>query len=168
MAVIQLQTEIAKLGLDIGKVLDLVTNESMALNGADGAVIELAEADYIVFRATSGIAELQLRKHISRHNSLFALSVATKQIMRCDDALQDSRVDKAACERVGVRSMIVVPLTHQDDVIDLLKVVSKSPHAFSRLITRCSACCQNWWLRACSTLTTMIMNSFFTGLPMTT
>lgn len=132
MAVFQLQTEIAKLGLDIGKVLDLVTNESMALNGADGAVIELAEADYIVFRATSGIAESQLGKHISRHNSLFALSVATKQIMRCDDALQDSRVDKAACERVGVRSMIVVPLTHQDDVIGLLKVVSKSPHAFSQ------------------------------------
>lgn len=43
MAVIQLQTEVAKLGMDIAKVLDLVTDKSLTLTGADGAVIELAE-----------------------------------------------------------------------------------------------------------------------------
>ena len=132
MAVIQLQTEIAKLGLDIGKVLDLVTQKSMPLTGADGAVIELAEDDHMVYRAASGIAESQLGLRISRHNSLSGMSVATKQIMRCDDALQDSRVDKAACECVGLRSMIVVPLAHHDDVIGVLKVFSKKPHAFSQ------------------------------------
>ncbi len=131
MAVIQLQTEIAKLGLDISKVLDLVTEKCMPLTGADGAVIELAEGDFMVYRAASGIGESQLGLRISRHNSLSGMSVATKQIMRCDDALQDSRVDKAACERVGLRSMIVVPLTHQGDVIGVLKVLSKTPSAFS-------------------------------------
>lgn len=135
MAVIQLQTEIAKLGLEISKVLDLVTQKSMPLTGADGAVIELAEGDFMVYRAASGIAESQLGLRISRHNSLSGMSVATQQIMRCDDAWQDARVDKAACERVGLRSMIVVPLTHQGDVIGVLKVLSKNPSAFTQADT---------------------------------
>lgn len=131
MAVIKLQTEVAKLGMDIGKVLDLVTDKSMALTGADGAVIELAEADHMVYRSASGIAEPQLGLRISRQSSLSGLCVATNQIMRCDDSRQDPRVDSAACERVGLRSMIVVPLAHHGDVIGVLKVLSKRPAAFS-------------------------------------
>lgn len=131
MAVIRLQTEVAKLGMDIGKVLDLVTDKSMGLTSADGAVIELAEDDFMVYRSADGIAKNQLGLRISRQNSLSGLCVATGQIMRCDDARQDPRVDLAACEKVGLRSMIVVPLAHQDNVIGVLKVLSQKPSAFS-------------------------------------
>lgn len=131
IAVIQLQTEIAKLGMNIGKVLDLVTDKSMALTGADGAVIELAEGDFMVYRSVGGIAQAQLGLRIPRQTRLSGLCVATKQIMRCDDSRTDPRVDSAACERVGLRSMIVVPLSHRDDVIGVLKVLSERPNAFS-------------------------------------
>lgn len=131
MAVIQLQTEVAKLGMDIAKVLDLVTDKSLTLTGADGAVIELAEESHMVYRAASGITASQLGLRLSRKSSLSGLCVATRQIMRCDDARSDPRVDAAACERVGLRSMVVVPLVHQDEVIGVLKVLSKRPSVFS-------------------------------------
>lgn len=85
----------------------------------------------MVYRAASGIATSQLGLRISRQSSLSGLCVATRQIMRCDDAWNDPRVDAAACERVGLRSMVVVPLVHQDEVIGVLKVLSKRPSAFS-------------------------------------
>ncbi len=131
MALIKLQTEVAKLGMAIGKVLDLVTDRTMALTGADGAVIELAEDDHMVYRSAEGIAKNQLGLRISRQNSLSGLCVATGQIMRCDDARQDPRVDLAACEKVGLRSMIVVPLAHHGRVIGVLKVLSTKPGVFS-------------------------------------
>ncbi|HET8807966.1 MAG TPA: sensor domain-containing diguanylate cyclase [Methylophaga sp.] len=131
MALIQLQTEIAKLGLAVGKVLDLVTDKSMVLTCADGAVIELAEGDCMVYRSADGIAKNQLGLRISKHNSLSGLCVATGQIMRCDDSRLDPRVDLAACEKVGLRSMIVVPLAHQNSVIGVLKVLSTKPGIFS-------------------------------------
>lgn len=131
MALIQLQTEVAKLGMAVDKVLDLVTDKSMVLTGADGAVIELAEDDFMVYRSADGIAKTQLGLRISRHNSLSGLCVAAGQIMRCNDSRLDPRVDLAACEKVGLRSMIVVPLSHHGSVIGVLKVLSKNPNAFS-------------------------------------
>lgn len=131
MALIKLQTEVAKLGMAIDKVLDLVTDRSMVLTSADGAVIELAEDDFMVYRSAEGIAKNQLGLRVSKQNSLSGLCVATGQIIRCDDARQDSRVGSEACEKVGLRSMIVVPLVHQDTVIGVLKVLSKKPATFS-------------------------------------
>lgn len=131
MALIKLQTEVAKLGMAIDKVLDLVTDRSMILTGADGAVIELADDDFMVYRSADGIAKNQLGLRISKQNSLSGLCVATGQIIRCDDARLDPRVDLAACEKVGLRSMIVVPLAHQGTVIGVLKVLSKKPANFS-------------------------------------
>ncbi|MGO4779152.1 hypothetical protein AB4084_27160, partial [Lysobacter sp. 2RAB21] len=60
LKVIQTQTEIAKLGLDLGGVMDLVATRAQALTGAVGAVVELAEGDEMVYRAASGIAESSL------------------------------------------------------------------------------------------------------------
>ena len=54
--IINIQTEIAKLGLDLGGVMSLVVEKTLALVGADGAAIELAEGEDMVYRAASRIA----------------------------------------------------------------------------------------------------------------
>lgn len=55
MALIQLQTKVAKLGIPIDKVLGLVTDRSMTLTSANTSVIELAEDDFIVYRSADGL-----------------------------------------------------------------------------------------------------------------
>ncbi|WP_445172480.1 diguanylate cyclase domain-containing protein [Microcoleus sp.] len=57
--------------------------------------------------------------------------IATGQIMLCDDSETDARVDRAACQRIGLRSMVVVPLFYQDDRVGVLKVVSATPSSFT-------------------------------------
>ena len=51
-------------------------------------------------------------------------------MLTCDDSETDPRVDKEACRLVGLRSMIVVPLRHEAEVVGVLKVFSPDPRNF--------------------------------------
>ncbi|QNP40581.1 sensor domain-containing diguanylate cyclase [Lysobacter solisilvae (ex Woo and Kim 2020)] len=130
LRVIQVQTEIARLGADLGGVMALVAERTQALTRAAGAVIELAEGDDMVYRASSGIAESYLGLRLKRDNSLSGLCIRLGHPLRCDDSETDPRVDREACRRIGLRSMIVVPLRHHDQVVGVLKVLSVEPTAF--------------------------------------
>lgn len=130
LGVIRMQTEIAKQGLDLGGVISVVAQRAQVLTGANGAVVELAEGEEMVYRAAAGIAEVQLGLRLRRDGSLSGLCVASGRPLLCDDAATDPRVDRAACERVGLRSMVVVPLRHGDSLVGVLKVMSREPGAF--------------------------------------
>lgn len=130
LEIIRIQTEIVKAGMDLGMVMALITEHSQKLTQADGAVIEICEGDEMVYRATSGIANTQLGLRIARKGSLSGKCVADNTVMYCIDARADERVDRKACEAVGLLSMIVVPLVHSDEVVGVLKVLSKKTDAF--------------------------------------
>lgn len=131
-SVIRAQSDIARLGLNIDKIIELATERCMILSEADGAVIELAEGEDMVYRATSGMAASQLGLRIKRQGSLAGLCVETGQTLKSDDAMNDERVDQAACEKVGLNSMVVIPLQHGQQIVGVLKVLSKRKAAFDR------------------------------------
>ena len=128
--IIHAQTEIAKLGLDLGAVMNLVAERVQRLTGAVGAVVELAEGDDMVYRAVSGLAQSQLGLRLKQAGSLSGLCVQTGQILSCEDSERDARVDLDACRRVGVRSMLVAPLSHQGTAVGVLKIASPDVAAF--------------------------------------
>lgn len=130
LGVIRAQTEIAQLGVDLAGVMTLVAERTQALTGADGAVVELAEGEEMVYRAGSGIAEHSLGVRLQRIGSLSGLCVEEAQSLTCDDTDLDPRVDRAACARVGIRSMVCTPLRHGDTVIGVLKVVARRAAGF--------------------------------------
>lgn len=129
--VINVQTEIAKLGLGLGEVMALVVERTLALVQADGAAIELAEEDDMVYRAASGIAAGHLGLRLKASGSLTGLCVHTGKVLRCDDSETDGRVDREACRKVGLRSMIVLPLLHKGTPVGVLKAMSAQPAKFS-------------------------------------
>jgi diguanylate cyclase (GGDEF)-like protein len=131
LAIVRAQTEIAKLGLDLGGVMSFVTERVQQLTHADGAVLELAEGDEMVYRASSGIAATLLGLRLKRNGSLSGLCVESGEILRCVDSEIDARVDREACRRVGLRSMIVTPLRHMDTTVGVLKVVGAAADAFT-------------------------------------
>ena len=57
MAVIGTQTDVARLGLDLTGVMDLVAEQARIITKADGAIVELAERDEMVYRAVAGSAQ---------------------------------------------------------------------------------------------------------------
>ena len=131
MEVIAIQQDIAKLGLDLGGVMALVVERTLGLVNADGAAIELAEGEDMVYRAASGNAAAQIGLRLKRSHSLSGLCVAEGHTLRCDDSEADERADREACRKVGLRSMIVMPLNHKGETVGVLKAMSASPGKFS-------------------------------------
>ncbi|MYN44845.1 diguanylate cyclase [Pseudoduganella sp. FT93W] len=130
LEIIQVQTEIARCGLDLGQVINLVCQHSQQLARGCGAVVEIAEGSFMVYRAASGTAAGQLGMRIPLEGSLSGLCVTSNQSLVCHDALTDARVDKRACQAVGLRSMVVVPLSHGSQAVGVLKVIATEPGRF--------------------------------------
>ncbi|MCA6215935.1 sensor domain-containing diguanylate cyclase [Ideonella sp. B7] len=132
LAIIDLQVEVAELGLDLSGVMDLVVRRVLDLAHAEGAAIELAEEAVMVYRAVAGRALTQLGLRVDVARSLSGLCIATGTSLVCEDSETDTRVDQAACRRVGLRSMIVVPLMHHGRCVGVLKALSSRPQAFTQ------------------------------------
>ncbi|HWT97069.1 MAG TPA: sensor domain-containing diguanylate cyclase [Terriglobales bacterium] len=131
LAIIRAQTEIAQLGLDLGSVMALVADRVRTLTHATGAVVELAEGEDMVYRAGAGIGDDLLGLRLKRQGSLSGLCVASNEILSCTDSEIDDRVDREACRKVGLRSMMVAPLSHDGTTVGVLKVASAAVAAFS-------------------------------------
>ncbi|RIX49515.1 MAG: sensor domain-containing diguanylate cyclase [Rhodocyclales bacterium GT-UBC] len=129
--VIRIHTEIARLGLGLGDIMAFVVEQTPALIGADGAVVELAEGDEMVYRAAAGIAQGQIGLRLKIDGSLSGLCVRGGEILHCPDSETDPRVDRQACQQVGLRSMLVVPLTHKGVTVGVLKAISQQANHFT-------------------------------------
>ena len=124
------QHEIAHAERELDAVLSIVTRRAQELSEADGAVIEMADGDDMVYRSASGSAAGQIGMRLSRHTSLSGRCVAEGRVLMCEDSETDPRVNREACRRVGLRSMAVVPVQFLGQTIGVLKVYSSRPSAF--------------------------------------
>jgi PAS domain S-box-containing protein len=129
-AIIATQHAVATAPRDLETVMKTLVERARELTGADGAVIELADGDWMVYRAASGTAATHVGVRVAIASSLSGQCVREARLLRCDDSETDPRVDREACRRVGVRSMIVVPLRHAGQVVGVLKVLSGQPGVF--------------------------------------
>ncbi len=118
------------LGFEPEAVMAAIARRAQQLTGADSGVVELLEGDEMVYRAATGAAEGTVGLRLDAYASLSGLCARTGTILRCDDTETDPRVNREACRRVGARSMLVVPLRHQDRSIGVLKVFSRQAAAF--------------------------------------
>ncbi len=108
-----------------------VVDRAAALTRGTGAVLELAEGDEMVYRAASRAAAGNAGLRIKKDGSLSGLCVTLGEPLYSEDTAADPRVDHAACGRVGVASMICVPLFHLNQTVGVLKVLSDRPKAFT-------------------------------------
>ncbi|GAB6038480.1 hypothetical protein JCM15519_30390 [Fundidesulfovibrio butyratiphilus] len=131
LRIIAIQTRIVQLGLDLGGVMAFVAEELLELTEADGAIVELAEDDEVVYRAVSGMAKDLLGLRLKRAASLSGLCIESGKILVCRDSETDPRVDKIACRRVGLRSMVVTPLVHEEAAVGVVKIASAEPNFFT-------------------------------------
>jgi len=129
--VIQIQARIVAAGQGRQTVMDAVAGEAMVLTGGDGAVVELAEGDEMVYSAATGSSRAHVGLRLSLHGSISGLCVRSGTVLRCDDTNDDPRVDAEACRAIGARSMVVVPLVDDGGAtVGVLKVHSAQPECF--------------------------------------
>jgi N-acetylmuramoyl-L-alanine amidase/putative methionine-R-sulfoxide reductase with GAF domain len=115
----------------LDEVLQLVAERAVAITGADGLAIALAENNEIVLRAAAGAVRPDVGARIDRDSAFSGACFRTAQIVNCDDTETDPRVNLQACRKLGARSMVAVPLCGRRRVIGLLEAFSTWPFAFN-------------------------------------
>ena len=115
----------------LDEVLQLVAERAIAITGADGLAIALAENDEIVLRASAGTVKPDVGARIQRDSAFSGACFRAAKIIRCDDTETDDRVNLSACRRLGARSMVAVPLCGRRRVIGLLEAFSVEPFGFN-------------------------------------
>jgi signal transduction histidine kinase len=110
--------------------MDTICQEAMEITQAEGAAVEIAEQHMMVYRAVAGSAKPSLGIGIKQLESLTGMAFRTGKILVCEDSETDPRVDRDACRKVGLRSMVVVPLVVRDRRLGVLKVLSSQPGRF--------------------------------------
>jgi N-acetylmuramoyl-L-alanine amidase/putative methionine-R-sulfoxide reductase with GAF domain len=115
----------------LDEVLQLVAERAIAITGADGLGIALAENNEIVLRASAGTIKPDVGQRIQRDSAFSGACFRTAQIIRCDDTETDDRVNLYACRQLGARSMVAVPLCGRRRVIGLLEAFSAEPFGFN-------------------------------------
>jgi len=107
--------------------------------GAVGtAVILPDEHGHLVYAATAGYLTEHLGARLDLDSSLTGLAYLSGDTLRCDDTSADHRVDVGLCRRLGVASMLCVPLRRGDRSVGVLKVESDQLAAFD---DRCASAC---------------------------
>jgi N-acetylmuramoyl-L-alanine amidase len=115
----------------LDEVLQLVAERAVAITGADGLAIALAENNEIVLRAAAGAVRPDVGARIDRDSAFSGACFRTAQIINCDDTETDPRVNLQACRKLGARSMVALPLCGRRRVIGLLEAFSAWPFAFN-------------------------------------
>lgn len=111
-------------------VLNEVVEQACLATGATGAAIVLIRDGELVCRATSGATAPELGSRLDSESGISGVSIRTRRTERCDDALTDPRVDTEASRRLGVRSVMVMPLIRREELAGLFELFSPLPHVF--------------------------------------
>jgi putative methionine-R-sulfoxide reductase with GAF domain len=116
--------------LDLEPGISIIAEKAQALTGATGAAIALRQGEEIICRARTGRTAPDLGVRLQTDTGLSAECVRTGEVLLCNDAESNPRVDMASCHRLGVRSILVAPLRHFRRTLGVFEVLSSTAHAF--------------------------------------
>ena len=115
---------------DLDATLQLLVERAQYITGASGAAIALRQGETMVCCASSGASAPELGAHLQIDSGLSAESVKTRQILHCDDAENDPRVNRESCRALGIASVVVMPLVRDEEVYGVFELLSGRPRAF--------------------------------------
>jgi GAF domain-containing protein len=116
--------------IDLEPGISIIAEKAQTLTGATGAAIALRRGNEIVCRARTGRTAPDIGVRLQTDSGLSAECVRTGEVLLCNDAESNPRVDWATCRRMGVRSILVAPLRHFRRTLGVFEVLSSTPHAF--------------------------------------
>ena len=116
---------------DLEAALQLLVERAQYITGATGAALALAQGAEMVCRASAGACAPPVGARLQVRSGLTGESVSRKQLLRCDNAENDPRVNLETCRELGIASIVVLPLLSESgEVRGLFELFSDHPYAF--------------------------------------
>ena len=130
-AVSAIEREVSALGFDVDTALEVIADRALTFTRATGSAIALSGGENMICRASSGSDAPPIGAVLKAGSGFSGECVRTGNVLCCEDAETDSRVDRESCRALGVRSMVAAPVRIQDSVQGILEVFSPEAYAFT-------------------------------------
>jgi hypothetical protein len=115
---------------DLDAALQLLAERAQYITGASGAAIALGDVQQMVCRASSGPCAPKVGSSLQADSGLSGESARTRQILCCNNAAEDARVDRESCRALGIAAAMVMPLQRNEEVVGIFEIFSSRAHAF--------------------------------------
>ncbi len=116
---------------ELDSALQLLVERAQYITGATGSALALPQGDEMVCRASAGSSAPAVGARLQVRSGLTGESIARRQLLRCDNAEADPRVNLETCRALGIASIVVLPLLHRNgEVRGLFELFSDHPYAF--------------------------------------
>ena len=116
---------------ELDSALQLLVERAQYITGATGAALALPQGEEMVCRASAGSSAPGVGARLQVRSGLTGESIARRQLLRCDNAETDPRVNLETCQALGIASIVVLPLLRRSgEVRGLFELFSDHPYAF--------------------------------------
>ncbi len=133
IATLQLHLDEKSLGLD--QTLEVIAREGCMLTNADGLAIALGADGEITCRSCAGLLAPAIGTPVHNGVGLSGQCLSSGDIIRCDDAQTDPRIS-SECRPTAIRSILVVPIRENEQVVGIVAAFASRPAAFDTQETR--------------------------------
>jgi len=110
--------------------LKVIVEQAEKATHANGAAIALKSGELMVCRARAGTCAPELGAQLDVNSGLSGECLRTGQLLVCSDAETDPRVDIEVCRFLGIRSMVIVPIYVEAQLVGICEVFSPVVAAF--------------------------------------
>jgi hypothetical protein len=116
---------------ELDSALQLLVDRAQYITGATGTALALPHGEEMVCRASAGASAPAVGARLQVRSGLTGESISRRQLLRCDNAETDARVNLEACRALGIASIVVLPLLRRNgEVRGLFELFSDHPYAF--------------------------------------
>ncbi len=116
---------------ELDSALQLLVERAQYITGATGTALALPQGEEMVCRASAGASAPAVGARLQVRSGLTGESIGRRQLLRCDNAESDPRVNLEACRALGIASIVVLPLLRRTgEVRGLFELFSDHPYAF--------------------------------------
>ena len=116
---------------ELDSALQLLVERAQYITGATGTALALPQGEEMVCRASAGSSAPAVGARLQVRSGLTGESIVRRQLLRCDNAETDPRVNLEACRALGIASIVVLPLLRRNgEVRGLFELFSDHPYAF--------------------------------------
>jgi hypothetical protein len=111
--------------------LRLIAEQAQMLTLASGAAIALRQGDLMLCHARAGEGAPALGAQLDTQSGLSGECVRTARTLVCADTENDPRVNLDVCRYLGIRSIAVLPICLEREVVGVFEAFAAHPGAFS-------------------------------------
>lgn len=104
---------------------------AQALSSAAGAAVAIRRGNEAICVGRSGDVAPEIGARLNLDSGISGACLRTGQILRCDDTQMDERVDAEVCLRLGIRSIVALPLRLHGNTIGILEAFSMYAYVFA-------------------------------------